>query len=625
MTPAGARTVRAAVTAFLLFALLSVGLLHQGHRRATANLESVMASLDHLARARLHVAGAQLASAGIGASDPTFEPRRVRSELALAVRELDDWMEGRSGLLGIRGRAVTDPELAMAVSEYRDLLVGLGNTLAAGAEVGPVERRVLFTEADRAASQLERTAWNRIREALRQEGQKHRVSLAGWSLFLLLGGLALWNLHTSSVLALERQREAEEARRGLEQRLRQAEKLEAVGQLTGGIAHDFNNLLTVILANVELLREEAPPEMAGGFADVEEAARHGRTLVEGLLGFSRRADLAMTVVPMKEPLEAAVRMARRLIPADIGIELVVPDEEVRIRADATAMQQILLNLMVNARDAMPGGGRITLELDRLEVDHRVAETHPGLSEGPHVRVQVSDSGTGMDRATMARIFEPFFTTKPPGEGTGLGLATVHGLVRQHGGTIDVYSEPGAGTTFRIYLPEVRDEATPSGTGPGSVARGNPASPSAVDRSTRILLVDDEEPIRRTARRVLERLGYRVVEAAGGEEALAILEREGPVDLVFTDVAMPGVGGLELRRRLAEGSAGAPPFLFTSGYTARDVEARSGLPPGARFLSKPWTVEQLAAAVSSAMEAQGAGLGGERSEPAGGVRAGSLPM
>ncbi len=391
----------------------------------------------------------------------------------------------------------------------------------------------------------------------------------------------------------------------LEEQLQQAQKLEAIGRLTGGIAHDFNNLLTVTLNNVDLLRSEhgaaLDAEAAELVGEVADAAAGGKELVGRLMGFGRRAHLVIRPVDLGRVVQDSVRLARKLIPDRVRFEVVTPpDGGPRVRADPRAVEQILLNLVSNACDAMPEGGTLTLAVDSMEADEAYREAHTWIEPGRYGRLAVRDTGTGMDAATLARIFDPFFTTKPEGIGTGLGLATVHGLVRQHGGHVHAYSEPGRGTTFRVYFPE-------AATGAGAETAREETRPSAplaaTGRPLRVLLVEDDEALRRTARRILVRLGHDVSEASDGAAALRALEAGAEIDLVISDVSMEGMGGRELFRRLRS-RGDEHPFLFTSGHSSEEMAGDPGMPAGAVFLSKPWTVDELRAAIVSAMRRLG---------------------
>lgn len=387
------------------------------------------------------------------------------------------------------------------------------------------------------------------------------------------------------------------ARRRLEEQLRLAARMEAVGQLAGGVAHDFNNLLTVINGYSEGILRTLPPDhsAAPGLREIFQAGQHAAQLTRQLLAFGRRQMLEPQVMDPNQAIEATGRMLGRLIGEHIELSLNLTPHAHLVRIDPSQFQQVILNLAVNARDAMPSGGRLTIETHNTELDQAYARSHPEVTPGPHLMIAVSDTGVGMDEATRARVFEPFFTTKEKGHGTGLGLATVHGIVKQSGGHIWVYSEPGRGTTFKVYLQAADSSGTTRVSSPQDVvpARGIET----------ILLVEDERSVRVVTRLTLESFGYRVIEASSGDEAMA-LAREAPetIDLVITDVVMPGRGGSEVAEELGRLIPGIR-VLFLSGYTD-DAVVRSGvLKAEASFLQKPFSAAALAAKVRSLLDAR----------------------
>lgn len=400
--------------------------------------------------------------------------------------------------------------------------------------------------------------------------------------------------------AVARLRERE--REMLEAQLRHAQKLEELGRLTGGIAHDFNNILSVIIANTEFAMAVDPArrdELTAFLGEIDAAAESGAKLVEQLLGFGRRSPLNVKPCDLRRVVQDLSSMLRRLIPADIAMELDTDADVPQARADTNAVQQMLANLVTNARDAMPDGGAI-----RIAVRHGVpAADGPGLPGAePSVCIAVSDTGTGMDEGTKARVFEPFFTTKAPGKGTGLGLAMVAGLIREHEGAVRIESAQGAGTTVELHFPAehtaaaaVESTAEPT----GAPCRGTGT----------ILLAEDNAGLRRAARRALEMLGYRVLAAADGEQALMLYRaHEAEIDLVLSDVVMPRLGGGDLYRAVRQQN-GSVKFLLASGYAPEDVEARGALEPGVPFMQKPWTLAQLAERVHELLK-EGPGDGPE---------------
>ncbi len=383
----------------------------------------------------------------------------------------------------------------------------------------------------------------------------------------------------------------------LEEQLRQAQKMEAVGQLTGGIAHDFNNLLGVILANTSLLGAALrgqEPEVRSYLADIEQSAAAGSAMVKKLLAFGRRERLAAAPLDLGHALRDVERTLRRFLPETIAIRMDVPEQGPSAVADGGALEQMLLNLGTNARDAMPGGGTLTITLREVEIrEHDALLFHEADQPGSYVCVGVTDTGTGMDAPTMARIFEPFFTTKPPGAGTGLGLAMVFGLMKQHGGFVRAYSELGHGTTVRLYFPA----AAEAGAAPDRAE-----APARLLRGTEtILVVEDQEMLRRATARALGKLGYQVLVAADGEEGLLMFGAHAEqISLIVSDRVMPDLGGVEMYQRL-RGAGHRIRFLLMSGYAA-DVGGITPVPKELSVLEKPWTVEALAWRIRELLDA-----------------------
>jgi two-component system cell cycle sensor histidine kinase/response regulator CckA len=394
-------------------------------------------------------------------------------------------------------------------------------------------------------------------------------------------------------LLLERQ-EAERALHDAEERLRQSQKLEAIGRLAGGVAHDFNNLLAVILGYTTLLeRDPTGPRAKPALLEIHKAAERAATLTKQLLAFSRQQVLAPRVLQLGDVVRGAEGMLRRVIGEDVEL-LVETRERLHTRADPNQVEQVLLNLVVNARDAMPHGGRLRIETDDAALDEAYARVHPDVTPGEYVVLAVSDTGMGMTPEVRERIFEPFFTTKKVGEGTGLGLATVHGIVKQSGGHVSCYSEPGQGATFRVYLPATHAETS---------VVAPPAEKPALSGTETVLLVEDDAQVRHVAADVLQAHGYDVLAAGGHEEALALLaSHPGPVHLLLTDVVMAGMGGPQLAARIRElrPSIGV---LYTSGYTRNAIVDRGGeLAAGVDLLPKPFTAEALARKVREVLDA-----------------------
>jgi two-component system cell cycle sensor histidine kinase/response regulator CckA len=397
------------------------------------------------------------------------------------------------------------------------------------------------------------------------------------------------------------ERELREARlraeaRGLQEQLRHAQKMEAVGQLAGGVAHDFNNVLSAILTFSELrLREMAPADPAReDLEEIKKAGERAASLTRQLLAFSRQQVIELRPLNLNAVVENMDKMFRRVIGEDIVLKTRMDPGLGQIRADVGQLEQVLMNLVVNARDAMPSGGELIIETANVELDEAYAQAHLGVKPGPHAMLAVHDSGTGMDEATRSRIFEPFFTTKPVGRGTGLGLSTVFGIVHQLGGSIWVDSERGQGTTFKIYLART-EEAAEGSRSPkeGAAARG----------SETVLLVEDDEQVRRVARGILTRNGYKVLEARDAAEAVRFCEAKSSViDLLLSDVVMPQVSGPELADRLIS-LRPAMKVLFMSGYTGEAVANRGVLRQGAAFIQKPLTPETLTRKVRDVLESR----------------------
>ncbi len=392
----------------------------------------------------------------------------------------------------------------------------------------------------------------------------------------------------------ERRRLQEEHAR-LEAQLRQAQKLEAVGQVAGGVAHDFNNLLTVQLGALELMKElpGLPPDARELAEEVEQGARSAAALTRQLLAFSRRQILQVTRLDLGALVAGFLGMLRRVLPEDVQLELRPADGPLWLDADRGMTQQVLMNLALNARDAMPSGGRLELACDAVEVAGPAAGEGGEARPGRYVRLTVSDAGHGMDEATQRRLFEPFFTTKPAGRGTGLGLATVYGIVKQHGGWIQVESRVGHGTTFRVHWPAAPGEAR--------AARGAPPPAEATaGRGERVLLVEDDPGVRRTVEGWLTRLGFRVLACPDGPAGLARFAAErGEVDVLLTDMVLPG--GLSGRQVVERLRAEAPrlPVVLMTGYSAELVEG--GLPGGAGLVEKPCEPQALARALRRALD------------------------
>jgi two-component system cell cycle sensor histidine kinase/response regulator CckA len=386
-------------------------------------------------------------------------------------------------------------------------------------------------------------------------------------------------------------------RRLLEMQLRQAQKMEAVGRLAGGVAHDFNNLLTAMLGSADLVLETLAPSAPerDDVKEIRKAALRAGELTRQLLAFSRQQVLAPQVLDLNALVANIEKLLQRLIGEDVELRTALAPDLGAVKADPGQMEQVIANLVVNARDAMPAGGRLTIETANAELDQAYVEQHFPAQPGSYVLLAVSDTGTGMDAETKSHIFEPFFTTKEKGKGTGLGLATVYGVVKQSAGYIWVYSEPGQGTAFKIYLPRVRETPAPARRGPAPVAR--------LSGSETVLLVEDDEMVRGLMSRTLTNRGYTVLVASNGAEALPQAEsHRGALHLLVTDVVMPGMSGREVAQRVV---ALRPEVkvLYLSGYTDDAIVRHGMLEPGIAFLQKPFTPDALARKVREVLDAR----------------------
>jgi PAS domain S-box-containing protein len=383
-------------------------------------------------------------------------------------------------------------------------------------------------------------------------------------------------------------------RRELENQLRLSQRLDAVGRLAGGVAHDFNNMLTAILGYTDLaaMRLASDHPVQTYIAEIGKAAERSSTLTRQLLAFSRQQVLQPRLLDLNGVIRSFAKLLQRTLGEDIELISELAPDLGPVQADPGSIEQILMNLAVNARDAMAGGGKLTIETFNAELDRAYADEHTPVQPGAYVCVAVSDTGAGMDETTRNRIFEPFFTTKERGKGIGLGLSTVYGIVKQSGGYVWVYSEPGQGTSFKIYLP--RAGAVEVADQPGS------QTVAALRGNETILLVEDDAAVRRLTSEILTESGFRVFPAGGMEEALAICERRAgeSIDLLITDIVLPGIGGVDLAQRIAAIRPGIK-VLYMSGYADRAV--RGQLSEGAVFLSKPFTPAALVSKVRAAIE------------------------
>ena len=483
------------------------------------------------------------------------------------------------------------------------LLVGAGAIGVSGATLRPLWRFVTFLRSGERSG-----AYARFDVAMQPPAEIGTLAEAYNGLIATLGtqhaqlAQRSTELAQANVTLLEQIRERERAEHALsesEARLRQSQKLEALGTLAGGVAHDFNNLLSVILGYTHLLAESLPPdsEQRSDAVEVGQAAQRAAGLVRQLLAFSRKQVLQPQVLELNHVVAGLEKMLRRLIAEDVDLQIRLDPQLYRVTADPGQVEQVILNLLVNARDAMPTGGTIVIETRNVRLDERYENQPEAIRGGPAAMLAVSDTGMGMDQATRERIFEPFFTTKAPGKGTGLGLATVYGIIRQSGGSITVYSEPGKGTTFRCYFPAVQETAE---------AAARDRADAVPSGSETVLLVEDESQVRAVMRRTLAGCGYRVLEASHGVEAIELAARHrGPIHLLVSDVVMPQLSGKETAERLLRERPKLK-VLFVSGYADEAIARHGELTPGAVFVQKPVLPDALARAVRELLDASPAG-------------------
>jgi signal transduction histidine kinase len=384
------------------------------------------------------------------------------------------------------------------------------------------------------------------------------------------------------------------ARQRIEQELQQAQKMEAVGQLTGGLAHDFNNLLTVIIGNLEMLeaRLDGDARQRTLVTEAQEAAQLGAQLTERLLAFGRRQPLRPQLTDVGQLVQEMSVLIGRTIGETIEVHTVISPKLHKALIDPGQLQNALLNLAINARDAMPNGGVLTIEAGTAELDADYTQFHPGLKPGQYALIAVTDTGVGMPREVQERAFEPFFTTKGVGAGTGLGLSMVYGFIKQSGGHVRLYSEPGQGTSVLLYLPAAVEGETAHTEQPASLSE-------YAGHGETVLVVEDEARVRNVTVARLRDLGYTVLEAASGPEALELMRKDRKIDLLFTDMIMPGgMTGADLARQASTLHPGLP-IVFTSGY-AEPHAVRKGVPASAVWLKKPYTTLDLASTIRAAL-------------------------
>ncbi len=439
------------------------------------------------------------------------------------------------------------------------------------------------------------------------------IFITGAVASLLILGIWLWNLRLRTEITRRtseltgkndelmressERRKAEEDRAGLEEQLRQSHKMEAIGQLAGGVAHDFNNLLTPIIGYAELTLMELPPDSRehAHLSHILKSADHAKMLTTQLLAFSRKQVLEMKVINLSEEISHFGRILRRIIREDIEITTRLESEVGWVKGDPTQIQQILMNLVLNAQDAMPGGGHLTIETDNILLDEAFARLHSDVEIGRHVMLSVSDTGHGMDEHTRSRIFEPFFTTKERDKGTGLGLATVYGIVKQHAGSIWVQSEPGHGATFKIFFP-LTDRK------PGNL-ESEESGKLVANQGETLVVAEDDEMVRKLTVEILSLQGYNVIETGSPKEALEIATTHaGEIHMLVTDVVMPKMNGNELYRNMASIRPEIK-VLYLSGYTDNILAGHGMSSSNIKLLQKPFSVQSLTSKVREVLDSE----------------------
>jgi two-component system cell cycle sensor histidine kinase/response regulator CckA len=534
----------------------------------------------------------------LGRLGPAIERERRECKARGALREAQGRFSrlSESGIIGINiadihGNIVEANDAYMKMVGYsrEELLRGA----VRWADLTPPEFRHL---ADEAEAQLRATGiatpWET--ETFRKDGSRISM-LVGVAMLEYPRCIAFTADITERKRAEAGRARAEEALRQSEEQLRQAQKMEAVGRLAGGVAHDFNNVLSVIMSYGELIVGDLKPAdpLRTDIEEIRKAASRAAGLTRQLLLFSRQQVVEPKVMDLNEVLASMDKMLQRILGEDVELVSVPAKGAGRVKVDPSHVEQVILNLVVNARDAMPTGGKLTIETANVILDEDYTHSHLQVTVGPHVMMAVSDTGLGMDRETQTRIFEPFFTTKEKGKGTGLGLSTVFGIVQQSGGSIWVYSEPGKGTTFKIYLPRVDaelDVLTPA------------VAPTTLRGTETVLLAEDEEQVRSIVLNVLLRQGYHVISAQNGGEALLLSDRHsGTIDLLLTDVVMPTMSGPELAKRLARTRPDMK-VLCMSGYTDDSIVRHGVLESGVAFIQKPITPTLLMTKVREVLDA-----------------------
>jgi PAS domain S-box-containing protein len=470
-----------------------------------------------------------------------------------------------------------------------------------GYTVGEMQGRPLFDFMDEAGVRIARKKLEQREAGIAEQHDFEFLRKDGSRLYALLGASPIMDSDGSyrgsvaAVLDITGRRQAEEEKVRLEEHLHQAVKMESVGRLAGGVAHDFNNLLTGIIGNLSLILSDLDPgdPLHGTLTEVNNAAESAATLTRQLLAFSRKQVVQPRVINLNEMVAGQKMMLARLIGENIRLKTVLAEGLWAVKVDPPQTEQVFINLVVNARDAMPDGGELVVQTANVELGAEYGKTHPYVTPGGYVKLSVSDTGQGISEEVRSHLFEPFFTTKKMGRGTGLGLATSYGVIKQSGGHIEVDSREGSGTTFIVYLPKV-DEKPAGLTGDVGVLVRSGGGQT-------ILVVEDEPMVRDLAVRILERTGYTVLVAEDAEKALDVAgATSGPIDLLLTDVMMPGINGRELADRLKK-TRPEMNVLFASGYSEDVLEERGADVGMLNFIGKPYTPRTLAKKVREVLE------------------------
>lgn len=550
----------------------------------------------------------------------TFEVEILGRELRAHIEPLREANGNIAGVIGVAlddtERRVAERALRLSEQSYRSLIEGVPYGICR-ATVGGQLLQVNHTMAEMLGYESETDLLLKgMRTDIFAESADYDEFLSqlhekrssqgfecGWrcqdgrAILVRLGGRVVGD-EGGDISYLEILAENNTERKQLEEQLRQAQKMQAIGQLAGGIAHDFNNLLTVVEGHLELTLSElaASDPLRRRLEEVEKAATRASNLTRRLLAFSRMQVLQSKVLDLNVVVSSMSQMLARLIGENIEMTFLPQADLGRVKADPGQIEQVLMNLVVNARDAMPDGGRLTIETHNTHMDATYARQQAIVKRGDYVMLVVSDTGQGMDGETKARIFEPFFTTKKPGEGTGLGLSMVYGVVKQSGGYIWVYSEPGQGSTFKIYLPRIIEPAEKN---------GGVEKVFAPRGAETILFAEDEESVRELVSGFLEGKGYRVLQAADGIAARqAAQSHQGEIDLLLTDIVMPKSGGRELAEDLSKRFPRLK-VLFISGYTNDFIVRQAILESGTPFVQKPFSLQSLASKIREVLDGAGA--------------------